>query len=50
MKVNVQKALTEKLDAAAKEYAVSYYTNRYITAHCELVELECKLKNLKDKS
>lgn len=49
IKVDVQKALTDKLAIAEKEYGKTYYTDKFHKAHCKWVELNSELKWLKDK-
>ena len=49
IKVDGQKARTEKLTIAAGFYKNSYYTDQLIDSHCKLVELSSELKWLKDK-
>lgn len=49
IKIDVQKAFTDKLEIAEKEYGSSYYTNRYHREFCKLVEMQSKVKFLEDR-
>jgi hypothetical protein len=49
IKVEVQKALVDKLQIAEKEYGSSYYTDRFHEAFCKYVQLNSKLKYLERK-
>jgi hypothetical protein len=49
IKVDCQKAETERLEVAEKEYRVSYYTNKLIASHRAYVELNSHLEFLKGK-
>jgi hypothetical protein len=49
IKVDVQKALTDKLEITEKEYGRAYYTDKFHKAHCQWLELNSKLQWLKDK-
>ncbi len=49
IKVDTQKELVNKLELAEKQYEESYYTDKFHEAHCKWLEMNSKLKWLKDK-
>jgi hypothetical protein len=49
IKVDGQKAETERLEVAERDYGVSYYTNKLIESHRAYVELNSHLEFLKGK-
>jgi len=48
-KIKVQEALVELLCKSEKQYANSYYTDRFHTAFCDLVNLKSKRSFLQRK-